>query len=39
VVNKTSTRKLAVKVKAYRLAMAASMLVLAVEALGAPRKW
>ena len=38
-VNKTANRKLAVKAKAYRLAMAASMLVLAVEALGAPRKW
>ena len=33
---KTTT---AVKVKAYRLALAGSMLVLAVEALGAPRKW
>jgi hypothetical protein len=32
-------RKLAVKVRAYRLALAGSMLVLAVEALGAPRKW
>jgi hypothetical protein len=27
------------KVKVYRLALAVSMLALAVEALGAPRKW
>lgn len=32
-------RRVALKVKAYRLALTASMLVVAVEALGAPRKW
>ena len=39
VVTKASKRKVAVKVKLYRLALAASMLALVVEALGAPRKW
>jgi len=39
VVNGGRDRKTAVKVKAYRLAMAVSMLALAVTALGAPRKW
>jgi hypothetical protein len=39
VVNKASKGKTAAKVKLYRLALAASMLALAVEALGAPRKW
>lgn len=38
-VAKGSNRKLAVKAKAYRLALAVSMLALAVHALGAPRKW
>lgn len=33
------SRKVAVKAKAYRLALAVSMLVIAVEGLGAPRKW
>lgn len=36
---KPRTRKAAAKVKLYRLALAASMLALVVEALGAPRKW
>jgi hypothetical protein len=39
VVGKSRTRKVAVKARLYRLALAASMLVLVVEALGAPRKW
>jgi hypothetical protein len=39
VVNKATKRKVAAKVKLYRLALAASMLALVVEALGAPRKW
>jgi hypothetical protein len=39
VVNDGRDRKTAVKVKAYRLATAVSMLALAVVALGAPRKW
>jgi hypothetical protein len=39
VVNKNSSRKAAAKVKLYRIALAASMLALVVEALGAPRKW
>jgi hypothetical protein len=39
VVNDGRDRKSAAKVKAYRLATAASMLALAVTALGAPRKW
>src|SRR4051794_6671160 len=39
VVNKARNRKTAAKVKLYRLALAASMLALVVEALGAPRKW
>jgi len=39
VVGKNRGRRTAAKVKLYRLALAASMLVLAVEALGAPRKW
>jgi hypothetical protein len=39
VVTKGRNRKAAVKVKAYRLALAVSMLALAVEAFGAPRKW
>ena len=38
-VAKARKRKVAAKVKLYRLALAASMLVLAVEAFGAPRKW
>lgn len=38
-VTKARNRKLAIKAKAYRLALAGSMLVVAVEALGAPRKW
>ena len=39
VVNQSPNRKVAVKAKAYRLALAVSMLALAVTALGAPRKW
>jgi hypothetical protein len=39
VVKNGRDQKTAVKVKAYRLATAASMLALAVTALGAPRKW
>jgi hypothetical protein len=39
VVAKSRIRKVAVKAKLYRLALAASMLALVVEALGAPRKW
>jgi hypothetical protein len=39
VVNNGRDRKVAVKAKAYRLALAVSMLALAVNALGAPRKW
>jgi hypothetical protein len=39
VVNKSPNRKTAVKAKLYRFALAVSMLVLAVEAFGAPRKW
>jgi hypothetical protein len=39
VVTKAGKRKVAAKVKLYRLALAASMLALVVEALGAPRKW
>jgi hypothetical protein len=39
VVSKNRNRKLAAKARLYRLALAASMLVLVVEALGAPRKW
>jgi len=39
VVTKARKSKTAVKVKLYRLALAASMLALVVEALGAPRKW
>ena len=38
-VTKGQNRKLAMKAKAYRLALAVSMLALAVNALGAPRKW
>ena len=38
-VNKGRNRKVAVKAKAYRLALAVSMLAILVEALGAPRKW
>jgi hypothetical protein len=39
VVTKSRNRKAAAKAKLYRLALAASMLALVVEALGAPRKW
>jgi hypothetical protein len=39
VVDRVRKRKVAAKVKLYRLALAASMLALVVEALGAPRKW
>jgi hypothetical protein len=39
VVTNGRNRKIAVKAKAYRLALAVSMLALAVNALGAPRKW
>ena len=39
VVTKARKSKTAAKVKLYRLALAASMLALVVEALGAPRKW
>jgi hypothetical protein len=38
-VKNARNRKVALKARAYRLALAASMLVVAVEALGAPRKW
>jgi hypothetical protein len=39
VVARSRKRAAAAKFKLYRLALAVSMLVLAVEALGAPRKW
>jgi hypothetical protein len=39
VVTPNRDRKLAAKAKAYRLALAVSMLVVSVQALGAPRKW
>jgi hypothetical protein len=39
VVTNGRNRKIALKAKAYRLALAVSMLALAVNALGAPRKW
>jgi hypothetical protein len=39
VVTRKPAGKTAVKVKLYRLALSVSMLALAVEALGAPRKW
>jgi hypothetical protein len=39
VVNKSPNRRAAVKARLYRFALAASMLTLAVEAFGAPRKW
>jgi hypothetical protein len=39
VVNKSRNRQAAVKAKLYRFALAVSMLALAVEAFGAPRKW
>jgi hypothetical protein len=39
VVKSSRNRNAAVKTKLFRVATAVSMLALAVEALGAPRKW
>jgi hypothetical protein len=39
VVTSKRDRRLAAKAKAYRLALAVSMLAVSVQALGAPRKW